>query len=140
MSARILLPAIFALLLSTQPVRAEVLVVIAHPDSPIGTLSREQATHLFLGRVKLLPSGARVKVVEVEPLRETFYRQLVRREIAEINAYWARLKFSGRTQHPHRVPDAAAAMALVASDPSAIAFVEGGSLDARARVLFHLDP
>ena len=55
-------------------------------------------------------------------------------------AYWARLKFSGRTQPPHRVPDAAAAMALVASDPSAIAFVEGGALDARARVLFRLDP
>ena len=135
-----LVPVLLALLLSTQSVAAEELVLIVHRDSGISTLSREQASHLFLGRVKMLPSGGRANVVEVEPLRASFYRRLLGREIAEINAYWARLKFSGRTQPPRRVPDAAAAMALVASDPSAIAFVEGGALDARARVLFRLDP
>ena len=131
---------VFALLLSAHEVVAEEFVLIVHRDSGISTLSREQASHLFLGRVKMLPSGGRANVVEVEPLRASFYRRLLGREIAEINAYWARLKFSGRTQPPRRVPDAAAAMALVASDPSAIAFVEGGALDARARVLFRLDP
>ncbi len=135
-----LVPVLLALLLSTQSVAAEELVLIVHRDSGISTLSREQASHLFLGRVKMLPSGGRANVVEVEPLRASFYRRLLGREIAEINAYWARLQFSGRTQPPLRVSDSAAAVARVAEDPQAIAFVDVVPDDPRARVVLRLGP
>ena len=135
-----LVPVLLALLLSTQGAAAEELVVIVHRDSGISTLSREQASHLFLGRVKMLPSGGRANVVEVEPLRASFYRRLLGREIAEINAYWARLQFSGRTQPPLRVSDSAAAVARVAEDPQAIAFVDVVPDDPRARVVLRLGP
>ena len=135
-----LVPVLLALLLSTQSVAAEELVLIVHRDSGISTLSREQASHLFLGRVKMLPSGARANVVEAEPLRAGFYRRLLGREIAEINAYWARLQFSGRTQPPLRVSDSAAAVARVAEDPQAIAFVDAVPDDPRARVVLRLGP
>lgn len=135
-----LVPVLLALLLSTQSVAAEELVLIVHRDSGISTLSREQASHLFLGRVKMLPSGGRANVVEVEPLRASFYRRLLGREIAEINAYWARLQFSGRTQPPSRVSDSASAIARVAEDLQAIAFVDTVPDDARARVVLRLGP
>ena len=135
-----LVPVLLALLLSTQGVAAEELVLIVHRDSGISTLSREQASHLFLGRVKMLPSGGRANVVEVEPLRASFYRRLLGREIAEINAYWARLQFSGRTQPPLRVSDSAAAVARVAEDPQAIAFVDAVPDGPRARVVLRLGP
>ncbi len=135
-----LVPVLLALLLSTQGAAAEDLVLIVHRDSGISTLSREQASHLFLGRVKMLPSGGRANVVEVEPLRASFYRRLLGREIAEINAYWARLQFSGRTQPPLRVSDSAAAVARVAEDPQAIAFVDAVPDDPRARVVLRLGP
>lgn len=135
-----LVPVLLALLLSTQGAAAEELVLIVHRDSGISTLSREQASHLFLGRVKMLPSGGRANVVEVEPLRASFYRRLLGREIAEINAYWARLQFSGRTQPPLRVSDSAAAVARVAEDPQAIAFVDAVPDDPRARVVLRLGP
>ena len=135
-----LVPVLLALLLSTQGVAAEELVLIVHRDSGISTLSREQASHLFLGRVKMLPSGGRANVVEVEPLRASFYRRLLGREIAEINAYWARPQFSGRTQPPLRVSDSAAAVARVAEDPQAIAFVDAVPDDPRARVVLRLGP
>ena len=135
-----LVPVLLALLLSTQGVAAEELVLIVHRDSGISTLSREQASHLFLGRVKMLPSGGHANVVEVEPLRASFYRRLLGREIAEINAYWARLQFSGRTQPPLRVSDSAAAVARVAEDPQAIAFVDAVPDAPRARVVLRLGP
>ena len=135
-----LVPVLLALLLATQGAAAEELVLIVHRDSGISTLTREQASHLFLGRVKMLPSGGRANVVEVEPLRASFYRRLLGREIAEINAYWARLQFSGRTQPPLRVSDSAAAVARVAEDPQAIAFVDAVPEDPRARVVLRLGP
>ena len=126
--------------LGASPARAGHLVVITHSDSAIQTLSREQVSRIFLGRLKLLPTGERVTVVEVESLRERFYQKLLSRNLAEVNAYWARLQFSGRTQPPLRVVDAAAATAVVVRDPDAIAFIEGAALDARTRVLLRLEP
>ena len=73
-----LVPVLLALLLSTQGAAAEELVLIVHRDSGISTLSREQASHLFLGRVKMLPSGGRANVVEVEPLRQFLPSSAVR--------------------------------------------------------------
>ena len=122
------------------PSRASGIVVVAHAESAIETLSREQVTHIFLGRMKRLPNGASVTAVEVEALRERFYKRLIGRNIAEINAYWARLQFSGRTQPPLRVSDSAAAVARVAEDPQAIAFVDAVPEDPRARVVLRLGP
>ena len=51
------------LLLLTHDVAAEELVLIVNRDSGISALSREQASHLFLGAWKMLLS-ARANVVE----------------------------------------------------------------------------
>jgi hypothetical protein len=135
-----LMPALLALVLSTHDVAADEFVIIVNRDSGISALSREQVSHLFLGRVKMLPSGARANVMEVEPLRAGFYRRLLGRDIAEINAYWARLQFSGRTQAPLRVVDTTAAISRVAQDRDAVAFVDVVPEDPRARVVLRLAP
>lgn len=131
---------LFALWLPVRAVTAAELVLIVNRDSGISSLSREQVSHLFLGRVKMLPSGARANVMEVEPLRAGFYRRLLGRDIAEINAYWARLQFSGRTQAPLRVVDTTAAISRVAQDRDAVAFVDVVPEDPRARVVLRLAP
>ena len=122
------------------PACAEQLLVVAHPESMIGPLSREQVAHVFLGRLKRLPNGEPVTAVEVESLREPFYRWLIGRDISEINAYWARLRFSGRTQPPPRLPSSKDALAVVLADRNAVTYVEAEALDPRAKVLWHLEP
>lgn len=119
---------------------ADELLIVTHPESSIGELSRQQASHIFLGRLRQLPSGERVTVIDVEPLRAAFYQHLVGRNLAEINAYWARLQFSGRTQPPLRVASAQEAIELVLDSRSAIAFVRADQLDPRARVVMRLGP
>lgn len=126
--------------LAASPARAGQLVVITHSDSAIHTLSREQVSRIFLGRLKLLPTGERVTVVEAGPLREHFYRRLIGRDIAEINAYWARLQFSGRTQPPLRLHSSEEALAAVLAERNVVGYIEADLLDPRAKVLFHLEP
>ena len=135
--------ALFVILLAVlaaSPARAGHLVVITHSDSAIHTLSREQVSRIFLGRLKLLPTGERVTVVEAEPLREHFYRRLIGRDIAEINAYWARLQFSGRTQPPLRLHSSEEALAAVLAERNVVGYIDADLLDPRAKVLFHLEP
>ena len=134
-----LLLAIGAVLVAS-PARAGPLVVITHSESAIHTLSREQVSRIFLGRLKLLPTGDRVMVVEAGPLREHFYRRLIGRDIAEINAYWARLQFSGRTQPPLRLHSSEEALAAVLAERNVVGYIDADLLDPRAKVLFHLEP
>ena len=126
--------------LGASPARAGRLVVITHSDSAIQTLSREQVSRIFLGRLKLLPTGERVTVVEVESLRERFYQKLLSRNLAEVNAYWARLQFSGRTQPPLRLASDEEALAAVLAGRNVVGYVDADVLDPRAKVLFRLEP
>ena len=135
--------AIFAALvtvLAVSSARAGHLVVITHSESAIHTLSREQVSRIFLGRLKLLPTGERVTVVEAGPLRERFYQKLLGRNLAEVNAYWARLQFSGRTQPPLRLASSEDALAAVLAERNVVGYIDADLLDPRAKVLFHLEP
>src|SRR5690606_26631127 len=116
------------------------LVVITHSDSAIHTLSREQVSRIFLGRLKLLPTGARVTVAEVGPLRERFYRRLIGRDIAELHAYWARVQFAGRPEPRLRLASGKDARAAVLAERSVIGYIDADMLGPRAKVLFRLEP
>ena len=115
------------------------LVVIVNPDSGVEKLSREEVTRYYMGRSKKMPGGDPVSMIDVEATRASFYHALLGRDIAEINAYWARLKFSGQTYPPQMVPADAAALERVARDPNAIAYINESSVDKRVRVVLKLD-
>ncbi|HSW12205.1 MAG TPA: hypothetical protein VLI06_05150 [Solimonas sp.] len=138
-----LLPHLLAVLVALLPgtigaARAEPLVVIVNPASGVEKLSREEAVNIFMGRYRKLPSGILAFPIDIgsqSPERQQFYRLLVRKDLPEIDAYWARLVFSGQTSPPLQAPDGATAVQLVASNRSAIAYVDRALVDARVKVV-----
>ncbi len=119
----------------------ESIAVIVHPESGISQLSREEVTNLYLGRQKRLPSGLTALPVEQtnpRPVWARFYRLLVDKDLAEINAYWARLFFSGQAQPPHRAQSAQEVMETVAANRGAIGFVERSKVNRRVKVVLVL--
>lgn len=128
-----------AIVLAADAVRAVELAVIVHPDCRVAHLTREQVAHIFLGRVKFLPSGEPVSVMDTVPQREPFYRTVVGKGLNEINAYWARLRFSGRTQPPLQMQDARSVIERVANNRGAIGYVEASLVDKRVRVVMNIE-
>ena len=121
---------------------AERLVVIANPDSGLVQLTQDEARNLFLGRQKRLASGVPAQPVEQgvpAGIRERFYRELAHKELSEINAYWARLYFTGQAHPPRQVPSAEEVIRMVAADPGAIGLVAWDKADRRVRVVLALD-
>jgi len=117
---------------------AETLVVIVNPTSGVERLSREEAVNIFMGRYRKLPSGLLAFPIDIgsqSAERQQFYRLLVRKDLPEIDAYWARLVFSGQTSPPLQAPDGRTAVQLVASNRSAIAYVERALVDQRVKVV-----
>ena len=130
-----LLPALF---LATGAVRAEdSIVVVVAANAGVDHLTQAEVTNIFLGRFKKLPSGARAVPVDVTTLKEQFYSRLVGKSLAEINAYWARLKFSGQTTPP-RQESQLTALELVATTPGAITYLDRHLVDRRLKVVFEL--
>ncbi|WP_153115558.1 type 2 periplasmic-binding domain-containing protein [Rhodocyclus tenuis] len=139
--ARRLLPLLLclgALLLPARECLAE-LVVIANAKSGVERLGREEVVNIFLGRFRQLPSGMTALPADLpagSAEKEAFYRLLVNKDLADINAYWARLVFSGRTSPPRQMRGEADLLRFVSETPGAVGYLERAHLDSRVRVVF----
>lgn len=121
---------------------AEPLVVVVNPDSGIETLSRNDVVNIFLGRFRQFPSGMTAQPIDLpmSPVRTQFYRALVNKEPAEINAYWARLIFSGRTSPPVQSETQEDAVKTLRANPGGIAYMERSKVTSREKIVFELVP
>jgi ABC-type phosphate transport system substrate-binding protein len=117
------------------------LVLVANPQSGIERLTRDEVVNIFMGRYRMLSSGITAEPIDLADdsgLRMRFYRALVNKSLAEINAYWARLVFSGKTRPPRVLDSPEAALQAVNANPGALAYLERSQIDKNVKVVFEL--
>ena len=113
-------------------------VVVVNTASTITRLSQDDVVNIFLGRYRMLPTGGSAVPIdqpENTALRAEFYRKLVNKEPNEINAYWARLLFSGKTSPPLQTGSANEVLLLLADQPGGIAYIDRSQVDRRFRIV-----
>jgi ABC-type phosphate transport system substrate-binding protein len=128
--------------LALAPLAQADLVVVVNARSGVERLSHDDAVNIFMGRYRQLPSGIAAQPIdqpEAQPERARFYRLLVNKDLTEINAYWARLVFSGKTSPPRQARSQAEILDWLARQPGAIGYIERGQIDARVRVVLELE-
>jgi ABC-type phosphate transport system substrate-binding protein len=109
------------------PAQAPQLSVIAHPGVPVTTLSRAEASAIFMRRTRSWPGGSEIVPVDQPPdsrIRARFSERVHGKSVAYVTRYWQRLIFSGRGVPPREEPDDEAVVALVEATPGAIGYVE----------------
>lgn len=89
-------------LLFTQPllVTAHEIIVIGNIGNTLESLTKRQVIAIFMGRTRSFSNGVRARPLDEASLRNEFYERLTDRSIKQIDAYWARLTFSGQTSSP----------------------------------------
>jgi ABC-type phosphate transport system substrate-binding protein len=123
------------------PAQAEDWVLIANPRAGVTQLTRDEVINIYLGRFRYLGTGIAADPIDLSAnsaLRTRFYRQLVDKNPAEINAYWSRLLFSGKTRPPRVIASSDEAMHLVSRLPSALAYVERSKVNGNVMVVFEM--
>ena len=118
-------------------VNAEPVVVVSAASS-LRQLSQDEVVNIFLGRYRRLPNGDTALPIdqpESSPVRADFYRRLVNKDLNEINAYWSRLIFSGRTSPPLQASSAADVMVWLLGQPGGVAYVDRTQVDKRLRIV-----
>ena len=137
---RIRLPILLALLCCLAfPARAEIAVIV-HPNSPIASLSLNEVSDLYLGRTRNIGSES-IMVLEHHdnnPVRARFFQKLNGMDLNRVNAYWARLQFSGNLQSPLRVRDDKAMLEVVRRNRHAIGYVDAALISDDVRTIGRL--
>ena len=113
-------------------------VAVVSVKNPVTSLTRDQVADIFLGKSVRFPDGhAAVPIDQVEgsATRDEFYLAFAGKSQAQLNAHWSRIIFTGRGQPPREVANAAEVKRRLASDPSAIGYIEPRLVDGSVKVV-----
>ena len=129
-----------SLLLGFTAVQAGI-AVIANKSNKQHAVSRKMVADMYLGKMKHFSNGRSVKPVDQpqgSSLRKKFYRSVLGMSESELNRYWAKRKYSGKGKPPMRLSTDAEVLDWVASNPEAIGYIDGRSLNGKVKVLLIL--
>jgi ABC-type phosphate transport system substrate-binding protein len=116
------------------------LVVIAHIKNNIDALTEKQVQDIFLGHTRLFPNGKfALPIDQSSPLRAEFYEKLTGRPVEQVNAYWARIMFTGQASPPQQLPDDKAVLQTVRENEGAIGYIDKARVDNTVRILLRLN-
>jgi len=107
------------------------LLVVVNSRNVSTAVSARDIADLYLGRTRNLPNGQSIVAVDhpgASAVRARFYRALTGKAITDINAYWARLLFTGQSSPPQPLADSAAVIEAIKSNPGLIGYVEQAQL------------
>lgn len=125
----------------TFPVQAEVFVIV-NREGPLQSLSADEIANLYLGRMQTIAGGEHALVLD-QPrdsnLRARFFSLLNGMDLRRVNAYWARLQFSGGTQPPPQLPDSKTVLDAVRKNRLAIGYVDGSVPADEVRIILTLN-
>lgn len=129
--------AVSAAALIASVVNADVVVVVSS-KSPVGNLTSEQVSQLFLGKASTFPGGMQAMPIdqaEGQSPRDEFYTKITGKSAAQVKAYWSKIIFTGKGQPPKEVPNTAEVKKLVSGNPNTIGYIEKSAVDSSVKVV-----
>lgn len=120
---------LFIFLILIIPVAAKSdLVVIVNLHNKLTEIEPAVLQDIYMGRLRAFKDGSLALPIDQAKSRAEFYEKLTKRPIEQINAYWARIIFSGEASPPRIMPDDASVVMTVKENPGAIGYVSPESL------------
>ncbi|ESS70609.1 hypothetical protein MGMO_121c00050 [Methyloglobulus morosus KoM1] len=127
-----------ALVLVTHSTQAEIVVVMS-AKSNVTNLSKDNVSAIFLGKTATLPDGIQAVPIEQDAGQEAykeFHRIVIEKSDAQLNAYWAKMVFSGKGNPPREVANNAEVLKIIAASPSMIGYLEKSAVNRTVKVVF----
>lgn len=127
---------IVCLLLLAGVAGAEV-AVIANPDVPADSLSRDELYEFYTGESRHWKGNLPVVVFDLKPrgaVKEAFYRFLGKSP-SRMKSVWMKRMLAGEGEPPEAFESEAAMAARVAETPGALGFVSSGHAGEKVKVL-----
>jgi ABC-type phosphate transport system substrate-binding protein len=138
-SMQIILKLFMAVILSivTTTIQAEVVVVVSI-NNPESSLTKEQASRIFLGKTATFPSGIQaipIDQAEGSILRNEFYSKVAGKDATLLKVYWSRIIFTSKGHPPKELPDNESIKSLLRSSSNSIGYISKSAVDDTVKVL-----
>ncbi len=135
---RYLFIVVFLLPIDSQVLAAESYAVFSF-NSEFSPLTINKARKLYRGKTQLL-QGQRIELSDwpaTSAERAEFYRYLLNKNLAQMNAHWASLSFSGKARPPKVIanPSIDALITWMQEKPNRIGYAPASSVPGNARIL-----
>lgn len=117
---------IVGLFLIGMAVNAQSYTVIVNKSNSVSSLSKKDASALFLKKSKKWDNGQKVVVIDQKgnsEVRKTFSTEVHKKSVNAIKSYWQQAVFSGRGTPPVEKSSDVEVIAFVKSNPGAIGYV-----------------
>ena len=130
----------FLMLFITTTVNANIYVVV-NENSPIQVSAVDEIADVYLGRRKSVGDTYIDQVLDrTGEDRRLFFEKVTNMRISQVNAYWAKLKFSGSMRAPEEVDSRQELLDKLANNPQAIGYMrEAPPEDSGLRVALQID-
>jgi ABC-type phosphate transport system substrate-binding protein len=129
-----LIDSLFLLSLLTSAFAQADVAVIVNPATS-RSLASSDIANIFLGKNKSLKA---MDLKDWGPTKEKFYAAVTNKNESQLKSYWSGLVFTGKGQPLPSQEDDAAIVAVVASQPDAIGYIDSGSVNDKVKVLIRL--
>jgi len=117
-------------LLPAGRLHAQTFKVIVNSANPVSSITKAEASKLFLKKRSKWNHGAEVQPVELpgsSSVRGSFTKEIHNKKPAAISAYWQKQIFAGRATPPPEKGSDAEVVAYVQANPGAIGYVSSGA-------------
>lgn len=121
---------------------SEKIVVVTNQKNEVEVLDKKGLINLFMGKYSAFPNGKQATPIDIEvesKLKAEFYEALVGLPPARVNAYWSRLKFSGRVKPPEIELTIDDVKQRLEEDESALAYVYESYVTDKMKVVYRFD-
>lgn len=115
---------------------ADIAVIVA-PNSTLQQLNIREVSDMYLGRIKTA-AGERLLILEhprESLLRERFYKRVNGMDLSRVDAYWARLQFSGEDLPPLAVDDNRGMLDMIRRNRHAVGYVDASAANGSVRTV-----
>lgn len=114
-----------------QPAFAE-LVIIVNKSNPATRMFPAQASQFFLGgSVMFVP----VEQPENSQIRAEFYKKVLEKEPAQVQAIWSKIVFTGKGKAPKEYKNSAEVKKAVSESVNSIGYIEKSAVDDTVKVI-----
>lgn len=129
------------LLLLFTPYSAAGLFVVVSEQSQINVFEVGDIADVYLGRSQVLDSLYINQVIDRKgEVRQRFFMSVTRMRESQVNAYWAKLKFSGSMRAPEQVESDARVFEKLLANPQAIGYTsKRPAIDSGIKVVLEIN-
>jgi len=120
----------------------EDVVIVVHQDNPTQKMTRSQVIDLFMGKYVAFPNGNKAIAVDLaseQVAKQIFYQKLVGRSLASVNAYWSRIRFTGRAKPPIEKSSSEGMVSYIAGNKNAIGYIPESMLTDNLKIVYRFN-